>query len=147
MRAGLIVRAQRAIVSRLRPLKLTVSMRRSAHSCALLTLLLCWGTAQTSDQLLTITVHPDDTNCSLHEIDMSCSDVPSFLLQTLHVPLDQRLMVTWKGADPTETLGRKLGALLRDAGFTNVALIGFLTQPDHGVHDMPAPANPRLERP
>ena len=96
---------------------------------------------------VTITVHPDDTTCSVHESDMRCSDVPTFLLQTLHVTLDQKLMVTWRGADPTETLGRNLAARLRDAGFNNIVLMGFLTEPDHGVRDMTAPANQRLERP
>ena len=149
-------RAQRGIICsrRLfdpggRPLKLTVSVR---HLLRRLVFIVFFGSsvafAQPLEAPLNVTIQADDATCEVTGKAMPCDVVPDFLLGTLRIPLDRRLVISLDGSNPTQSRGHTLAKALNKAGFGRIVIVGFISAPDHGDPVPPVtPANPRLERP
>jgi len=125
-----------------RPLKRGVSVRHVMRRLLPLTLLLCGvASAQAPDDplhILHIAVRTDNLNCLVLDRVIPCGEVTAYLLSTLRIPLDQPLMISAEGADPS--VSRSLATTLSNAGFRSVVRVGFITQPNHGTQRVPSGA-------
>ena len=98
-----------------------------------LTFMLCsLAVAQDAHHLFQITVRTDGVTCTLAGKAMSCDEVKTYLIQTLHTAFDQPIAVSSEGPDHSRE--RSLATTLHDAGFTQVVRIGFITEPSGGKH-------------
>ena len=104
--------------------------------------------AQLLEAPLNVTIQADDATCEVTGKTMPCDVVPDFLIGTLRIPLDRRLVISLDGSNPTQSRGHILAKALNKAGFGRIAIVGFISTPDHGDPMPPVtPANPRLDRP
>jgi hypothetical protein len=96
---------------------------------------LLWSAAiaQVADAPLRVTVRTDDLTCVVLDKVMPCTQVSGYLHQTLHIPFDRAVTISLEGLDPTESRGRSLATTLRDAGFRTIMIVGFITEPNHGL--------------
>jgi hypothetical protein len=64
------------------------------------------------------------TSCAVGKKEVPCSDLVAYLKDTLHVSAEATIVVSGTQADPT--LVRDLVRNLRDRGFPNSGLAGFI---------------------
>jgi hypothetical protein len=66
------------------------------------------------------------TSCAVGKKEVPCSDVIRYLKDTLHVPAETPIFVSGRSAQADPTLVRELVKSLRDSGFPNSGLAGFI---------------------
>ena len=81
-------------------------------------------------QSVSVTVLDGTEGCSVLGRTTPCSDVGRLLRDKLCVASDRPITVMVKGSgEGAERRGKDTAAVLRAAGFNNVAVVGFLTEP------------------
>lgn len=61
---------------------------------------------------------------------MRCDDVGEYLRDKLRLPSDAPVAINIDGTMQSESRGKRIAAILHDAGFRRVATVGFITEPN-----------------
>jgi hypothetical protein len=71
-----------------------------------------------------------DGSCVLQSRNLPCSELPGALVHEAHISKDASLTVSPEECgERAVNRARVVAGLLKDAGFTQVAVVGFLTEP------------------
>lgn len=101
-------------------------MKRIPLTVLLLLLVLRAVLAAESQQKLISVVVLSATSCAVGKKEVLCSDLITYLKDTLPVPAETPIFVSGGSAQANPTLVRELVRSLRDRGFPNSGLAGFI---------------------
>jgi hypothetical protein len=101
-------------------------MKRISFTVLLLLLALRTVLAAESQQKMVSVVVVSATSCAVNKKEVLCSDLITYLKDTLHVPPEMPIFVSGGPAQANPALVRELVRNLRDRGFPNSGLAGFI---------------------
>jgi hypothetical protein len=101
-------------------------MKRISLTVLLLLFALAAVLAAESQRRLVSVVVLSATSCTVDKKKVPCSDLIAYLKVTLHVSAETPIFVSGGSAQASPTLARELVRNLRDRGFPNSGLAGFI---------------------
>jgi hypothetical protein len=94
------------------------------------TALLCAVAACTPEETsIRVNVLASGGDCVVDGRQMRCDSVGVHLRDSLKMPVDRPITVFVEGTEGSEERGLRTGVILRDAGFSRIVRVGFLTEP------------------
>jgi hypothetical protein len=79
-----------------------------------------------------VTVNPDGKSCVVRQRETLCANLPGLLTEDFEVSRSASVAVSPKGCGaPALEQARVVGRMLKEAGFTQTVVIGFLSEPNH----------------
>lgn len=70
--------------------------------------------------------------CTVAHVKYGCESVGQYLRSELHISTGQRVVVRVEGTHDSELRGRRVASFLRESGYSEVAIVGFLSEPSGG---------------